>query len=92
MDVHDQQPPNSLLLCAIGQEILKAVSKKINSIVPIDFFLDKTALDALKSDAYPPSLLEGHENDPWDEKQSNFVKIFVYIIIYFNARAIIIMH
>ncbi len=77
-DVYDQQPSKSTYLSAVWDELLKTVSENINSMVPIDFCLNKSTLDALESDKYPPSLLEGHEDDPWDEKQSNFFEIFVY--------------
>ncbi len=81
-DVYDQQPPNSLYLSATRIELLRIVSENISVMMPIDFCLNEITLNALESDKYPPSLLEGHEDDPLDEKQSNFVEIFVYIIIY----------
>ncbi len=63
-------------------EILKTVSENINNWVLIDFCLNKSTLEAMDAERYPPSILEGHEDDPLDEKQSNYVEVFIYIAGY----------
>ncbi len=73
--IYDQQPPKSFHLNAIRLELLKFVSENINAMVPIDFCLNETTLEALESNKFLPSLLAGHEDDPLDEKQSNFLFI-----------------
>ncbi len=93
-DVYCQQPPKSMNWIVMQQELLKLVSDNINYVVPIDFCLNEITLNALDSNEYPSSVLEGHENDPLDEKRSNFVEIFVsnVVYLYFNTRANIIIH
>ncbi len=91
-DIYEQQPPKSLYLNVIQSELSRIVTENIKTVAPIDFCLNGSILDPLKSDEYPPSLLEGHEDDPPGEKQSNFFKIFVYIAIYFNNGPSIIIH
>ncbi len=90
-DVYGQQPPKSTYLSALQQKLLKIVSEDINSMMPIDFCLNKTTLDTLYSDEYSPSILEGHEDDTLDEKQSNFEKfLFTFsIYLYFNTASIV---
>ncbi len=77
-NAYDQQPPISMHMSAMRHELLAIISKNINAVMPFDFYLNEVTLDALKSNEYPFSILDGHEYDPLDEKQSNFVEIFVY--------------
>ncbi len=82
-NVYDQQPPNPLYFSITRPEILITASENNKRLVPIDFCLNKTILDTLESDENSHYLLEGHEDDPLDEKQSNCAEIFVYVAIYF---------
>ncbi len=79
-DVAVQLPPKSLYLNFIKIGLLKVAAKNINSLMPLDFFLNEALLGVLNLDECSP-MLQGHEDDPLDEKQSNIVEIFVYIAI-----------
>ncbi len=80
MNAYSQQPPKYMNLTVIQLLMLNIMSENFNSAVPIDFCLNETTLMALLSNKHPPSIredlpsiLEGHEDDPLDEKQSNFI-------------------